>query len=171
MLNAPPPTLPHSSSGVSRKRLSEVLPRRESSRIRGVAPDGTQVHSERQGEVRCPALTDLALPCLVLPWQLMSYSSTHCWPLEVCCSVPPLPLLLTPSSRRTGVLYSCFASSPFHAVPPSDTDALHCCYRLSPAPAWQVVVVQGEVIRRYAAGGGMSEEHQPQERHPQGAWR
>ncbi|KAL4441841.1 hypothetical protein ABPG77_003757 [Micractinium sp. CCAP 211/92] len=65
--------------GVSRKRLSEVLPRRESSRLRGIAADGSQVHSERQG---------------------------------------------------------------------------------------QVVVVAGEVIRRYASGT-MTEEQEPQERHPQ----
>lgn len=38
-------------AGVSRKRLSEVLPRRESSRLRGIAADGSQVHSERQGQV------------------------------------------------------------------------------------------------------------------------
>ncbi|KAL4433964.1 hypothetical protein ABPG75_000405 [Micractinium tetrahymenae] len=66
--------------GVSRKRLSEVLPRRESSRLRGIAADGSQVHSERHGEV---------------------------------------------------------------------------------------VVVAGEVIRRYASGT-MTEEQEPQERHPQG---
>ncbi|EFN57084.1 hypothetical protein CHLNCDRAFT_143861 [Chlorella variabilis] len=73
------PTAKH--KGVSRKRLSEVLPRRESSRLRGIAADGSQVHSERQGEV---------------------------------------------------------------------------------------VVVAGEVIRRYAPGGGMEEEREPQERHPHG---
>lgn len=66
---------------MSRKRLSEVLPRRESSRIRGLAADGSQVLSERQGEV---------------------------------------------------------------------------------------TVVNGEVIRRYGAGGSMEEEQEPQERHPQG---
>ena len=33
----------------------------------------------------------------------------------------------------------------------------------------QVVVVAGEVIRRYAPGGGMEEEREPQERHPHGA--
>ncbi len=43
--SAPPP------AGVSRKRLSEVLPRRESSRLRGIAADGSMIHAERQGEV------------------------------------------------------------------------------------------------------------------------
>lgn len=36
---------------MSRKRLSEVLPRRESSRLRGIAADGSMIHAERQGEV------------------------------------------------------------------------------------------------------------------------
>ena len=40
----------------------------------------------------------------------------------------------------------------------------HCGCRLM----LQVVIVAGEVIRRYGAAGSMSEEREPQERHPQG---
>lgn len=57
-------------AGVSRKRLSEVLPRRESSRLRGIAADGTMIHAERQGEVRdSPGFPGHAncLPCCALP--------------------------------------------------------------------------------------------------------
>ncbi|KAI7843657.1 hypothetical protein COHA_002559 [Chlorella ohadii] len=42
---------PAKHKGVSRKRLSEVLPRRESSRLRGIAADGSMIHAERQGEI------------------------------------------------------------------------------------------------------------------------
>ncbi|KAI3434695.1 hypothetical protein D9Q98_002758 [Chlorella vulgaris] len=41
----------HKGVTASRKRPTEAAPRRESSRIRGIAADGSQVHSERQGEV------------------------------------------------------------------------------------------------------------------------
>ena len=115
-----------------------MLPRRESSRLRGVAADGSQVHSERQGEVRAMSCHDAAVkstPQLLVLLLPLLYPAS---PAECPRSLSSLGCAATNQS-------SCFACG----------------------AAVQVVIVAGEVIRRYGAGS-MSEEQEPQERHPQG---
>lgn len=115
---------------MSRKRLSEVLPRRESSRLRGIAADGSMIHAERQGEVSPCASSGHLL--VGMPALGATTGATAGARSEACCTPHRLPAPWPPISLP------------------------------------QITVVAGEVIRRYASGA-MSEEQEPQDRHPQGA--
>lgn len=160
-MTAPPstccPAAPATTAGVtaSRKRPTEAAPRRESSRIRGIAADGSQVHSERQGEVG-----GLLLGCCP----------------AACCSWLagwlPAPLAVAVQAVHTShwqqLTHLSTTSLDIGQPHPAAAPPLLLPHPAAPAPLpLQVVIVAGEVIRRYAPGT-MTEEQAPQERHPLG---